>query len=231
MKEWFPFSNYDFYAYLTSGMIIIAAYDEVFMNSILAQQEEWTIASGVFWIAIAYLLGQIVAIPSSALLEHFLARGVLHSPASILLGTVAPRWREKAVSLIFGAREYQPFPIPNRENIINKIANCLRIDRSLVTSESAFQCAYPYARSVEDTAIRLDNFLNQYGMCRNVSFASGVAAILLAFKAYNFPSEMSISLLIGAIILFIGLFGRFIKFYAAYAREVFRAFDKMILNS
>lgn len=31
MKDWFPLTSYEFYAYLTSGMVVLAAADRAFM--------------------------------------------------------------------------------------------------------------------------------------------------------------------------------------------------------
>lgn len=226
MKDWFPLTNYDFYAYLTAGMVVLAAYDHAFMGSWLAQETHWTIVAGVFWAAVAYLLGQVLAIPSSALLELWLARRVLRPPSEILLGLQPPRRRERFITTVCGAREYRPFPAPNQICIRQKIAEKLGVDAGTIDAEAAFQCAFPHARGVADTATRLDGFLNQYGMCRNVSLAAGVAAIFLAIAACRTHDWRTTELAGGAIILSVGLFFRFIKFYAAYAREVFRTYDK-----
>lgn len=228
MKDWFPLTSYDFYAYLTAGMIAIAAFDHAFMASVLANRTQWTVVDGVFWVAIAYLAGQIIAIPSSGLLEHVLARRVLRAPAQLLLGLKPLRWRERAVAVIFSAREYQPFPPPYRASILVKAGKELGIDAASVSAEAAYQVAFPHARAVADCASRLDTFLNQYGMCRNVSFASLLAGIMLSIGAWQAPTTTNIVLCAGAYLLAIGLFGRFLKFYAAYAREVLRTFGKAV---
>jgi hypothetical protein len=224
VKDWFPFTNYDFYAYLTAGMIVIAAFDYVFTGATLAQQD-WTLVNGFFWAALAYLLGQILAIPSSALFEHVIARGVFHPPTSILLGLRSPRKREKLIAVVFGAREFSPLPEPNRTRVVDKLAGILDIDVAAVSGEAAFHCAFPRARSIGDTASRLDTFLNQYGMSRNVSFASGLAAAMMCAAVSAHPTSVNWALFGGAVVLSIGLFIRFLKFYAAYSREVFRTFD------
>lgn len=228
MKDWFPFTNYDFYAYLTTGMIVVASVDHSFLNSSLANQQHWTLAAGVFWAATAYLVGHIIAMPSSAILEHVLARRVLLTPTDILLGMRKPRFRERAIAALTGAREYQPFPKPNRDSIIAKVATSLHTTPRSVTSEAAFQVAFPYARSVPDTASRLDNFLNQYGLCRNASFAAAVAACIILIGNYYSPQPTSGLLALAAVVIAVGLFCRFLKFYAAYAREVFRTYDKVV---
>ena len=67
-----------------------------------------------------------------------------------------------------GAREYQPFPTLNQTRIIGKLATALGVTSTMVDGEAAFLAAFPHARNVSDTATRLDNFINQYDICRNV---------------------------------------------------------------
>lgn len=227
MKDWFPLASYEFYAFLTTGMVALAAYDRVFMDSALAQEQHWTIVSGVFWVVIAYLAGHIIAMPSSVILEQVIARRVFRPPSEIILGLHPPRKRERWMANISGAREYQPFPVLNRTRILDKLANGLSVTQASVDGEAAFTAAFPYARSVADTATRLDNFINQYGMCRNVSMAAILATGMLGYSSWRTPDHMTITLMTGSAILAIGMFLRFIKFYAAYTREVFRTYDKV----
>lgn len=231
MKDWFPFTSYDFYAYLTAGMITLAAVDRVYLGSMLASEANWSIVNGAFWTAIAYLVGQIIAIPSSVFLEHLLGRKLLRVPSNILLGLDAPRRREVAVRWLFGAREYEPLPVATQASVISKVAAALSIPVADVNGEAAFHCAFPHVRSVADSATRLDNFMNQYGMCRNVSFAALIAGGLMIWRASHTCDHLDWFLVISAFVLAFGLFGRFMKFYAAYAREIFRTFDKVAATS
>jgi hypothetical protein len=86
MKQWFPFTDYDFYAYLTSGMLLIAAFDYTFGGGVLVERTEWTVVQIVFWTAVAYLIGQLLAGPSAAVLEHGIASALLRPPLAVLLG-------------------------------------------------------------------------------------------------------------------------------------------------
>lgn len=227
MKDWFPLTSYEFYAYLTSGMVVLAAADHAFMDSALAHETDWKVVIAVFWAAIAYLIGHIVAIPSSAIFEHLIAKRVLRDPSAVILGLQSQRWRELCFGTILGAREYEPFPADYRLGILAKLARLLNVSETDLQAEAAFQCAFTHARSNSDSAIRMDNFINQYGLCRNVSFASLIAAVFLTILACRTGNGNDIALAVGAAILSVGLFARFIKFYAAYTREVFRAFDKV----
>jgi hypothetical protein len=110
MKQWFPFTDYDFYAYLASGMLLIAAVDYTFGGAVLVQRTEWTVVQIVFWTVVAYLIGQLLAGPSAAVLEHEVVRNLLHAPSAIILGLQERRWRERMLARMFAGREYAPLP-------------------------------------------------------------------------------------------------------------------------
>ena len=226
MKDWFPLTSYDFYAYLTSGMMVLAALDRTFMGSTLAVHTDWKLVIVVFWTAIAYLIGHIVAIPSSAIFEHLFAKRVLRDPSAVILGLQPQRFRDRCFGTVVGAREYEPFPADYRSGIVTKLAKALNVAESSIQPDAAFHCAFSPARSIADSASRMDNFLNQYGFCRNVSFASLIATLLLTILACRTGERIDLLLAVGAGLLTIGLFMRFVKFYAAYTREVYRAFNQ-----
>ena len=226
MKDWFPLTSYEFYAYLTSGMVVLAAADRAFMGSTLASHTDWKVVIVVFWTAIAYLIGHIVAIPSSAIFEHLIAKRVLRDPSAVILGLQPQRFRERCFGTVVGAREYEPFPADYRAGIVTKLARALNVTEPSIQADAAFQCAFTPARSIPDSAARMDSFLNQYGLCRNVSFASLIATVLLTILACRTGDRIDVLLAVGAGALALGLFIRFIKFYAAYTREVYRAFNK-----
>jgi len=75
---------------------------------------------------------------------------------------------------------------------------------------------------------RIDNFLNQYALWRNVLLSSFLAAAALIQMAYRTGSHQDATLAIGAAVLAFGLFARFVKFYAASTREVFRGVRKAV---
>ena len=122
--------------------------------------------------------------PSVTLLEHVVARRILRPPSEIILGTQPPRRCEHWLSAVSGAREYQPLPNLNQTRTVGKLAAGLGLASTTVGGEAAFLAASPHARSVADTATRLDKFINQYGMCRNVSMAAVLAAVMLGYAAW-----------------------------------------------
>jgi hypothetical protein len=108
---------------------------------------------------------------------------------------------------------------------LNGVAAKLGVERKNVRDpETVFQIAYPSARAVPDASARMDQFRNLYGFSRNISFVGMIATILLAIKLCQAPGAHTAWLLVGAILLAIGMFGRFLKFYAAFSHEVFRTY-------
>jgi hypothetical protein len=228
MKHWFPFTDYDFYAYLTAGMVLIAAIDYTFAGGVLVPRTEWTVVQIAFWTAIAYLVGQLIAAPSATLLEHGIARSLLYPPAEVILGLKNRRWRERLMAWMFAEREYGPLPAQIRDDILIVVAKSLNVDRSTITDpEIVFQVAYPVARKSADAVARMDQFRNLYGFSRNLSFVALIATILLVIRLANHGGNRTAWLLAGAAFLCIGMFGRFLKFYAAFSYEVLRTYHSL----
>ena len=232
MKSWFPFTDYDFYAYLTAGMFLISAVDYTFGGAVLIHRTEWTVVQIVFWTAVAYLLGQMVAGPASACLEHGLARGILHPPVSVALGLSRPRLREEIARRLFANREYAPLSDQVRIRVLEGAAAALKVHvEDVRDAEAVFSVAFGVARSSSDTASRLDQFRNQYGFNRNVCFVSIVSFFLIAFRWDRLPSDIDRHYLLVACAIFsIGMFGRFLKFYATYSREVLGAYSSSLFS-
>jgi hypothetical protein len=226
LKQWFPFTDYDFYAYLTAGMLLIAAVDYTYGSEELVSRTNWTVVQIAFWTAVAYLTGQLLAAPSAAVLEHLLARRIFTPPIVILLGLRKRRWHERLLAALFAGRDYAPLPLLIRERIFAKAAKALECERDqLDNAEAVFQVAYPIARSSTDAAARMDQFRNLYGFSRNLSFVGMIAFLLLALRAHGLARPEATVLMIGALVLAIGMFGRFVKFYAAFGAEVLRSYN------
>jgi hypothetical protein len=209
-------------------MVTLAAVDRVFLGSMLANQTQWTIINGAFWTAIAYLIGQIIAIPSAALLEHLVGRKLLRAPSSILLGLDVPRWRENAVRLLFGAREYEPLPLASRNSVLSKVAAGLQVPVSDVDAESGLPLRLP-TRSrrwrQRHTAGQLPQSIRHVPQ-RLLRIAAGRWADDVARQQYRRAARQGAGDRRASARR--RPLRRFIKFYAAYSREVFRTYDKCV---
>jgi len=224
MKSWFPLTDYEFYAYLIAGGLLLAAVDYTLGTGGLVARTHWTLVDGLFWGAIAYLAGQVSAAPSSALLEHVVARRWMTIPADIQLGLKQRNAFETCFAAFFAPREYAPMKPALRAAALQRASTRLGQPAGGLDGETVFQAAFHAARTSSDTAARLSTFLNQYGFCRNVAFVSTLAAGLLGWREWSAPSSQTALLLAGSFVLAIGMFGRFLKFYAAYSLDVLRAF-------
>src|SRR5690242_17417686 len=83
MDKLLRFSDYDIFAYLTSGFATFVIWDLI-SNSHLVLGATWTVSDGVLIIMAAYVVGQIIASPAAFVFERGLVRGALGKPADVL---------------------------------------------------------------------------------------------------------------------------------------------------
>ena len=232
MKQWFPFTDYDFYAYLTAGVMLIAAVDYGLFGAVLIQKTDWPAVHIVFWIATAYVVGQITANPATLIFEQWLGRKVFRSPVTVLLGLKPPRLRERVIRDFLVGRVYSPMDASITKRILAFSALQLtNLKSGTIPPEAIFNLAYPVARTIPDSAARLDQFRNLYGFCRNTAFVAAIASVLVlvrASKSSHSPNDYWIAL--AAFLVSVGMFGRFIKFYSEFAAEMLRTFHSEILK-
>lgn len=226
MKNYFPFTDYDFYAYITAGVIVIAGLDYSLFGGLLVNRTEWTVVQGVFWVMISYLVGHLTAGPSSFFLEQKLTNKLLTAPTMVILGLRETGWFGKLLGALF-AREYSAFPSVACDEIQDKLAKKLDCERSALSDhETIFHTAFVDARYEVSSDLRMNQFMNLYGMCRNVAFSFLLISLLLIFKVSIHSNPADRWLLAGSLVMAIGMYGRFLKFYACYTREAFRAFGR-----
>lgn len=207
-----PFSVYDFFAYLSSGAVWVVTADYVLGTGLL-NQKEITPVFGITLIIFAYVCGHIVAHFSSFIMEHLLVGRLLKRPASILIGET-PRWR------VFTRLFPNYFrPLPEQTQIRVKDQAEARCAKSM--GEALFLHAYPVVSSNSAIQARLDDFRNQYGFARNMSFAFIVSAItiFIAHRLAYHPVRLRWALL--SAFTGVTLFYRYLKFFRQYSYELF----------
>lgn len=225
MKNWFPFTDYDFYAYLTGGFLLLFSLDYAFNNGAIMLRPEWPVVQIVIAVALAYVVGQLTAGPSAILLEHGIARSLLYPPSEILLGLKRPRARERFVQHWLTGRDYAPLPDGVIRLVKERAAQKLSVSADrVVSAEEVFQLAFPEARRTADTATRLDQLRTLYGLSRNLAFTGVVCAFVFLASFITTRANYVGWLALGSACIAFGMYARFLKFYAAFAAEVFRTY-------
>ena len=227
MKSWFPFTDYDFYAYLSTGVIVLFSLDYGMNGGVIILRENWSFVQIVFAVTIAYLLGQVIAGLASAILEHWVARRIIRPPVAVMMG-IGRRTLPEALIGRFG-RYYQPQSKHWRSVILQGVARELDKEPDAIEDpEEVFQVAFPVSRSIPDSAARMDEFRRLYGFCRNVALAGLISTVPLVHRATVESDDTLYWWAVLVFILSIGMFFRFLKFYADFAGEVLRTYASRI---
>jgi hypothetical protein len=215
MKGDFPFTDYDFWAYISAGFVFLFALDHVAQTGLMIRPA-WTVVEGLLAVACAYATGQILAGFASALLERRLVQKLLGTPSMTLFDTsVGPRWFRWLYPSF-----YEPLPKETRNAILKRAA-----ERGVdAPGEALFWIAFDVAKANTAAMARMSSFLNQYGMCRNLSLTLFVCAAMLAGAAYHLNRSDDYWWAAGALLLGCGMFLRYLKFYRHYSVEVFTTY-------
>lgn len=226
MKNYFPFTDYDFYAYLTSGTLLLAVFDLIFDGAKLLTRPSWTVVQIVAAVSAAYVTGHIVAMFSQLVIERFAVSTLLTKPIQLQLGYARANWLERLLGVLVG-RYYEPLTADVRTKIITEAQAALsKPSDGALSAEDVFQVGFRRSFAVEDARARIDSFLNQYGFCRNIAFTALVALLLFCWQAYSAGGQGGALLITAAAVVFVTMFVRFIKFYAAFQAEVVRCLLK-----
>jgi hypothetical protein len=207
-----PFSVYDFFAYLSSGVVWVLTADYVLGTGLL-NQKDIPVVLGAALVIFAYVCGQIVAHFSSLVMEQIFVARLLKRPASILMGE-EPRWRP--LKWVF-VNYFRPLPALTRSRISEQ-AEARGV--GIATGEPLFIHAYPVVTSKRAIQARLDDFRNQYGFARNMSFALMISAItiVIAHRLAFHPVRLRWAAL--SAVAGIALFYRYLKFFRQYSYEL-----------
>jgi hypothetical protein len=206
-----PFSVYDFFGYLASGFILVAAVDlSLDRGWLLGRSLE--LVSGILLVAIAYVLGHVIASLSSFLLEWSLTREVLGSPEERLFRDEKGTWRARLLPGYF-----RPLPQKTRGRVLEKAKEKAGIgepDRAL------FLHCHSLVKREQAVLERLNAFLNLYGFCRNVSMASLLSVLFLLVGGEWWWA-------LAAAVVALAMFHRYLKFFRHYTAEVFVSYAEV----
>jgi hypothetical protein len=215
MKSYFPFTDYDFWAYISSGFVFLFALDHTLQTAIF-QRSTWTIVEGLIAVAVAYVVGHLLAGLASAILERRFVGKYLGRPS------VLPSWARRAALRWFRSL-YPEFYEALPQATIDKILSKARIQGISESGEALFWLAYDHARKRKARANRVGTFLNLYGLCRNLSMTAIIVALMLIVSGWHRENSQDYWWAVASAILGAGMFLRYLKFYRHYSLEVFTA--------
>jgi hypothetical protein len=215
MKGFFPFTDYDFWAYIASGFVFLFALDHSLQTTIF-QRPTWTVVEGLIAVSVAYAVGHLLAGFASAILERRFVRNYLGSPSALLLGAArGPKWFRYLYPEFFEA-------LPKAT--IDKILARARAEGITEPGEALFWLAYDNVRQKKSTASRASIFLNLYGLCRNLSMTAIFVTAMLIVSASYHRQPTDYWWAAASAVLGCGMFLRYLKFYRHYSLEVLTAF-------
>lgn len=210
MRSWFPLTDFDFWAFLTSGGIILLAINQSFSLGWL-EKESWTAIQIAVALTFAYFVGHAVAEIASRLLEKRLARKIIGSPSEIIS---TPKEKNK-LAKYFLSNSLEP---ALKELVLKHRHVDDRSDAEIYLRASIL------ARRDPATSSRLSVFQNQYSMCRNVCFACFFAFVLLLTSGIVLHKITDFYWSITALIMAMIMLIRFLKYYKQYSLEIYHHF-------
>ena len=211
-----PFNVYDFFAYLSSGSVVIGAIDYLFGYQWLLSKDI-SIQFFFFLIFLSYTCGHCVAHFSSFLLEKFLVKKLLRSPTSLLMGKPG----RKFLKSIFPGY-HQPLPKKTQKRIVG-VAKSKGID---ARGSGFFEHAYSIMSRDERVQGKLDQFRNLYAFARNMSFSLFCTSIM--FLIANFQKDsVGYSWIIFSLVLSLVLLYRYLKFFRQYTFDLLVKYSEM----
>ena len=226
MDRLLRFSDYDVFAYLSSGLATFVVVDLAFSTGIIIGAD-WDAAQGTITVLMAYPVGHMVAEPAAYFLERKFVRQVLRPPSKILLEDVPLARRSRWRRIIF-ANYHSPAPC----NVVASVMRGVRqSDTDATIGEAIFWIAHPVAQRDEIAYPRMQSFLNLYGFCRNLAFVAFCGGLLIGglmiyaslLSSGSFNPERGL-LAAGILLASAVLFLRYLKFHRLYTLEALVAF-------
>jgi hypothetical protein len=223
-----PFSPYDFFGYLANGFLILCAFEYAFFGTSLADRD-WKIGPALFYAVLAYIIGQIVANMSSYWLEHVIVREWLKSPEETLFKEPKQKGDRRTWAERLFPIFYRPFPAKTQKRVLG-VAQMNGFDQP---GRDLFLHAYTVVKQDKVTLERLTAFLNQYGFARNISMGLIIAAILLLIgvlidvRRWSDIDNSKVAWVGAAVLGAVGMFYRYLKFFRHYTMEVFNSYAEL----
>jgi hypothetical protein len=166
--------DYDVFAYLMVGVALLAASDLIFGTAILLKAK-WNASNTALTVIAAYVIGQLTAFGAAAVLENQLVLSALGRPIDFLVpSNVTPDLN--CIRRLMAPNSYF---MPLHSNTLARIEVKNEKNERKLKSEELFWEAYNTVKQDENAFARITTFSRLYNFCRNMAFASVLAAVVV----------------------------------------------------
>jgi hypothetical protein len=211
-----PFDPYDFFGYLASGLLVLAAM-QLLLGFPQVPVSSLGFLSSALLLLGTYVAGQIVATPAKAVLEDLVVDKILGPPSINLLAEKKP-----PVKALLFPGYYKSLPEATRRKVLEK-----------ATSEGVSLCGEELFAHVRYGSQVINNqylvaslgaFLSRYGFSRNLAFTSVIAGVAFLCKGWFVGDHDLLKYAATAILAGVLLFYRYLKFMRQYSYELFSVY-------
>jgi hypothetical protein len=222
VRTYFPLTDFDFYAYVMSGLALLIALDYAYPGSDLILKWDWTVPQGIALAAAGYVVGQVTALLSGWLLEHRLLRK-MKSPSGIMLGFDEAGKLERLLRALTGTRYFERLSEPLVKSVKCNAARAYRCRPGELDRETIFQYGFAVARCSEDTCRRMDRDRRDYEFGRNMALVAFISGVALIGRYALLHDNAAISWSVLALATSGAMFVRYVRYYTSYHSQIVRA--------
>ncbi len=206
------FTVYDFFGYITAGILFIFAYQLWIFHHIIVPAS-FTVSSGLFYIIGAYIIGHLLSYCSKIIFERPLIC-FKHHPAYLLL--------HKAQHKSLISDYYEPLPEVFRDKINNNPPSIFTQQK--YKGEDILTYLEAALGKDEKIKPRIDVYLSLYGFCRSISFTLFFITALIIIGSILHKWYLDLLWAGVAMACAGGMYLRYLKFYRLYAKELLMAY-------
>ena len=216
-----PFTVYDFFGYIASGLIALSLPDIVAGQVPLAD-EDLTSFQIILLVLMAYIVGHILASMTKLIYERMLVERLLGLPSKVLFTNPSTQ----------GIKRFL-FPIyfkPLDEVIAARVLARAATFGVSGPGDALFYHARTLAKQDASTWSRMEAYLSLYGFCRNISFTLAIASMFFLLLYIDGRASMATWCLLALLSSFI-MGSRYLKFYRLYVFELFTSYADIPVKS
>jgi len=219
-----PFSVFDFFVYFTPGAtLVLILFFSFWTDPTMRLSDAWKNLSNIgelrfgVYLALAifsYLVGHGVAALGSWTLETVLVGRVFGRPSENLFKSASSRGLFKGYKRSYSQRFISEFERTFRE----------LFGEGYGAEDTFMICHSVVKEKCENTFSRLNIFITQYDLARNLATVFFIGSPILAAGGVLHGDWYLVSGALLSALFFILMLARYLKFYRRYSDEVYRSF-------